>query len=76
MNDLGKIRQFIWVEIVQENEGIFMCQQWYVEEILDGFGMNESNVGCPIVSRTILSKQDKGNNVVPTQFNHIVWSLM
>lgn len=57
MTDLRKMRHFLEVEIMQDNEGIFMCQQRNVIEILDKFGMNQRNVMCsPIIVETKISK--------------------
>jgi hypothetical protein len=77
MTDLGKMKHFLGVEVTQNDEGIFMCQHRYAKEILERFGMTNSNAVCsPIVTGTKLSKHDKGNEVDPTQFKQIVGSLM
>lgn len=65
--DLGKFRRFLGVKIVQDSEEIFMCEQRYDKEILDRFGMNQSNIVCSIIlSENNLSKQDKEDNMDPT----------
>jgi hypothetical protein len=77
MTDLGKMRHFLGVEVIQNSQGIFMCQHRYAKEILERFGMENSNVVCsPMVTGTKLSKHDTGNKVDPTQFKQIIGSLM
>jgi hypothetical protein len=77
MTDLGKMRHFLGVEVIQNSQGIFMCQHRYAKEILERFGMENSNAVCsPMVTGTKLSKHDTGNKVDPTQFKQIIGSLM
>jgi hypothetical protein len=77
MTDLGKMRHFLGVEIIQNSQGIFMCQHRYAKEILERFGMENSNAVCShMVTGTKLSKHDTGNKVDPTQFKQIIGSLM
>jgi hypothetical protein len=54
-----------------------MCQHRYAKEILERFGMENSNAVCShMVTSTKLSKHDQGNEVDPTQFKKIIGSLM
>jgi hypothetical protein len=77
MTDLGKMRHFLGVEVIQDSQGIFMCQHRYAKEILERFGMKNSNAVCsPMVTGTKLSKHDQGNEVDPTQFKQNIGSLM
>jgi hypothetical protein len=77
MTDLGKMRYFLGIEVTQNEQGIFMCQEKYAKEILERFNMEKSNSVCsPIVAGTKLSKHDKGDEVDPTQFKQMVGSLM
>jgi transposase InsO family protein len=77
MTDLGKMRYFLGIEVTQNEQGIFMCQEKYAKEILERFNMEKSNSVCsPIVAGTKLSKYDKGDEVDPTQFKQMVGSLM
>lgn len=43
MSDLGKMRYFLGIEVVQFDEGIFISQKKYVMEVLRRFGMEHSN---------------------------------
>jgi hypothetical protein len=50
MTDLGKMRYFLGVEVTQNEQGIFIQQHKYAEEILKRFGMENFNtVKSPIV---------------------------
>jgi hypothetical protein len=50
MTDLGKMRYFLGVEVTQNEQGIFIQQHKYAEEILKRFGMENCNtVKSPIV---------------------------
>lgn len=77
MSDLGKMRYVLGIEVIQNAEGIFMCQRRYAREILSRFEMENSNsVLNPIVPGTKLSKDDDGTNVDATLFKQLVGSLM
>lgn len=77
MSDLGNMRYFLGIEVVQHLDGIFTCQRKYTNEILARFGMENSNaVKNPIVPGTKLSKDDVGTKVDSTLFKQIVGSLM
>lgn len=77
MTDLGKMRHFLGIEVVQNSRGIFICQQRYASEILERFGMSRSKaMTSPIVPGTKLSRSESGEPVDATQFKQIVGSLM
>nr|DAD19456.1 TPA_asm: hypothetical protein HUJ06_020919 [Nelumbo nucifera] len=44
MSDLGKMKYFLGVEVVQDSEGIFINQKKYANEVLERFGMENSNL--------------------------------
>lgn len=77
MTDLGRMKFFLGIEVVQQNGGIFICQRKYAEDILEKFGM----MGCNVVRNPIVPGQridrDKDGLVVdPTLFKQIIGSLM
>jgi hypothetical protein len=37
MYDLGKMKYFLSVKVVQSTKGIFICQKKYAKEVLKGF---------------------------------------
>lgn len=49
VTDLGKMRFFLGIEVLQEPDGIFLCQRKYTSEVLKRFGIIESKpVSSPI----------------------------
>lgn len=77
MTDLGKMRHFLGIEVIQNEAGIFICQRRYAREILARFNMLDSNsVRNPMVPGTILSKDDAGIPVNVTKFKQVVGSLI
>lgn len=50
MTDLGKMRYFLGIEVIQKADGIFICQRKYAAELIERFGMQNYNFVCnPIV---------------------------
>lgn len=77
MTDLGKMRFFLGIEVLQCSDGIYVYQKKYTQEILRHFGMEESNSACnPIVPRYKLCKDEGGVKVNETQYKQMVGSLM
>ena len=59
MSDLGMMKYFLGIEVIQNEVGIFICQRKYAREVLEKFGMENSNsVKNPIISGTRLSKDE------------------
>ena len=77
MTDLGKMRYFLGIEVLQQVDGIFICQKRYAQEVLKRFKMENCNpVHNPIVPGTKLSKDVTGEKVDSTFYKQIVGSLM
>ena len=58
MTDLGKMRYFLGVEVVQKADGIFVSQKKCVMEVLEKFRMDQCNlVYNPIVPGEKLQKR-------------------
>ncbi|GKD05064.1 retrovirus-related pol polyprotein from transposon TNT 1-94 [Tanacetum coccineum] len=77
MSDLGKMRYFLGIEVIQSPNGIFVCQRKYACEVLARFDMGNSNpVLNPIVPGTRLVKDEHGTKVDVTLFKKMVGSLM
>ncbi|RVW91534.1 Retrovirus-related Pol polyprotein from transposon TNT 1-94 [Vitis vinifera] len=61
MTDLGKMRYFLGLEVLQKSDGIFISQKKYALEVLNIFGMDKSNsVFNPIVPGCKLVKDEGG----------------
>ncbi|XP_019433125.1 PREDICTED: uncharacterized protein LOC109340021 [Lupinus angustifolius] len=77
MTDLGKMKYFIDIEVVQTTTGIFIGQKKYAQEILERFHMENCNpVRTPIEPGLKLSSDLDGERVDITYFKQIVGSLM
>jgi len=69
MTDLGKMRHFLGVKVIQNDAGIFICQRWYAHEVLARLSMMDNNfVRNPIVPETIMSKDDEGAPINASKF--------
>ena len=77
MTDLGKMRYFLGLEVLQRFDGVFISQKKYALEVLQQFGMDKSNfVHNPIVPGFKLVKDEGGVKVDKTYYKQIVGSLM
>lgn len=77
MTDLGFMKYFLGIEVNQNDNGIFISQSKYANDILRRFNMaNCKSAPTPIVMRLKLSKDDKGANINPTLYKRVVGSLM
>ncbi|RDX94097.1 hypothetical protein CR513_23570, partial [Mucuna pruriens] len=69
MIDLGKMRYFLGLEVLQQSDDIFLCQKKYALEMLQRFGMDRSNfVHNPIVPGVKLTKDESGVKVDKTYY--------
>ncbi|GAU22710.1 hypothetical protein TSUD_138340 [Trifolium subterraneum] len=77
MTDLGSMKYFLGVEVIQSNSGIFIHQHKYATEILKRFGMENCNKVCsPIVPGCKLVKDENGNATDARKFKQMVGCLM
>jgi len=77
MTDLGLMRYFFSIEVLQSYLGIFVYQARYVMDVLKRFKMmNCKPTLTPIAIGTKLSKEDVGSNVDLTLFKRLVGRLM
>lgn len=76
MSDLGRMKFFLGIEVIQTDEGIHISQHKYALEILKRFEMSSCNpVINPIVHGNKL-KSNEGTKVDETLFKQMVGSLM
>ncbi|KAH9794818.1 Integrase catalytic domain-containing protein [Citrus sinensis] len=77
MFDLGRMKHFLGVEVVQGLTGIFISQRKYANEVLERFGMKYCNpVKNLIVLGCRLVKDEGGTKVDSTIYKQMVGSLM
>jgi hypothetical protein len=77
MSDLGQMKYFLGVEVIQDHHGIFINQKKYAYEVLERFGMlNSNSVKNPIVPGSRLSKNEGGAAVDITIFKQMIGNLM
>lgn len=77
MSDMGKMKYFLGLEVIQFDGGIFVSQKKYVKEVLKRFGMEESNpVLNPIIPGFKIHKDDEGVKVDGSFYKQLVGSMM
>ncbi|MCY6525009.1 reverse transcriptase domain-containing protein, partial [Actinobacillus pleuropneumoniae] len=77
MTDMVLLRYFLGIEVDQNENGIFISQEKYVNEVLERFNMQECKVAItPIVMGLKLSKEDRSKDFDPSLSKSIVGSLM
>eukprot|EP00253_Pinus_taeda_P016299 PITA_16299 len=77
MTDMGLFRYFLGIEVEQSENGIFISQAKYANEVLKRFNMQESKVAItPTVMGLKLSKEDINKDFDPSLYKSIVGSLM
>ena len=76
MTDIGLMAYYLGIEVKQMEDGIFISQKGYAEDILKKFEMLNSNlVSTPVECGVKLSKHDDEEKVNPTFFKSLVGSL-
>ncbi|KAM7502462.1 hypothetical protein LguiB_001366 [Lonicera macranthoides] len=77
MTDLGRMKYFLGVEVIQKSEGIYLSQRKYARELLERFGLQNGNpVKNPIVPGCKLSKEGEGVTVDATAYKQLIGSLL
>eukprot|EP00253_Pinus_taeda_P005600 PITA_05600 len=77
MTDMGLLRYFLGIEVEQNGNEIFISQEKYDNEVLEGFNMQESKATItPTVMGLKLSKEDSSKDFDPSLYKSIVGSLM
>ena len=77
MTDLGKMKYFLGVEVLQILEGIYLSQEKYAFELLEKFGLQNANsVKNPIVPGFKLSEEGEGARIDVIVYKKLIGSLM
>jgi hypothetical protein len=76
LSDLGLLKYYLGLEVIQGKEGITVCQRAYAAKILQTAGLSDCNTSeTPMESRLKLSKTSSASLVDPTHYRSIVGSL-
>eukprot|EP00253_Pinus_taeda_P016492 PITA_16492 len=77
MTNMGLLRYLLGIEVDQNENGIFISQARYVNEVLERFNMQDNKVAItPTVMGLKLSKEDSSKDFDPNLYKSIVGSLM
>eukprot|EP00253_Pinus_taeda_P011993 PITA_11993 len=77
MTHIGLLRYFLGIEVEQNENGIFISQEKYANEVLERFNMQECKAAItPTVMGLKLSKEDNNKDFDPSLYKSIVDSLM
>jgi hypothetical protein len=74
---LGEINFFLGLQITQSDEGIFIYQTKYINEMLKKFQMQDCKpVGTPMVTGCKLSQNDDSKNVEQKMYRSMIDNLL
>ncbi|GJR92333.1 retrovirus-related pol polyprotein from transposon TNT 1-94 [Tanacetum coccineum] len=77
MSDLGLLNHFLGMEIYQDEGGVFICQEKYVEKILKIFDMSKCKPNdTPLVVNDKLMIEDGSSKVDATLYRSLVGKLL
>ncbi|KAM2177036.1 hypothetical protein ACFX1Q_036278 [Malus domestica] len=76
MTNIGLMAYYLGIEVKQNEEGIFISQESYTNEVPKKFKMDDCKpISTPVECEVKLTKHDKGESVDPTFFKSLVGSL-
>ncbi|KAK2993178.1 hypothetical protein RJ640_030802 [Escallonia rubra] len=77
MKKLGELHHFLGLELEQNEEGIFLCQQKYAKDLLIRFGLFGSNVIETPMEVNANLHMDEGEDIKdPTKYRQLIGSLI
>nr|XP_009772625.1 PREDICTED: uncharacterized protein LOC104222973 [Nicotiana sylvestris] len=77
MSMMGELPFFLGLQIQKSEEGTFICQTKYTNELIQKFGMsNAKAIGIPMSPSTSLDKDEPGNSVDETKYRGMIGSLL
>ncbi|GKA63660.1 uncharacterized mitochondrial protein-like protein [Tanacetum coccineum] len=77
MSSMGELTFFLGLQVQQKKDGIFICQDKYVDEILKKFGFTEvKTASTPIETQKPLLKDEDGEEVDVHMYRSMIGSLM
>ncbi|GJT60859.1 putative ribonuclease H-like domain-containing protein, partial [Tanacetum coccineum] len=77
MSSIGELTFFLGLQMQQNKDGIFICQDKYVNEILKKFGFTKvKTTSTPIETQKSLLKDEDGEEVDVHMYRSMIGSLM
>jgi hypothetical protein len=77
MSMMGELRFFLGLQIKQESNGIFICQEKYIKDLLKKYKMNEAKImATPMHPSSSLDKDEKGKDVSDKEYRGMIGSLL
>ncbi|XP_024973936.1 uncharacterized protein LOC112512289 [Cynara cardunculus var. scolymus] len=77
MTDMGLLKYFLGLEVMQTNNGIYLCQEKYVQNLLSRFGMsNYKEENTPMNCNEKLLLNDGADKVNEEAFRSLVGGLI
>ncbi|GJR82971.1 uncharacterized mitochondrial protein-like protein, partial [Tanacetum coccineum] len=77
MSSMGELTFFLGLQVQQKKDGIFICQDKYVDKILKKFRFTEVKTSStPIETRKPLLKDEDGEEVDVQMYRSMIGSLM
>ncbi|XP_050915763.1 uncharacterized mitochondrial protein AtMg00810-like [Lathyrus oleraceus] len=74
---MGELNYFIGLQIKQLNEGTFMCQTKYCNELLKRFGMeDEKSIDTPMPTNGNLERNENGKDVGVNKYRGMIGYLL
>ncbi|KAJ8627433.1 hypothetical protein MRB53_020740 [Persea americana] len=75
MKELGELKYFLGLEVDRTEQGIFLCQQKYAENLLERFGMLDcKEISTPTEVNARLRNEEGGELEEPSMYRQLVGS--
>jgi len=77
MSMMRELRFFLGLQIKQESNDIFICQEKYIKDILKKYKMNEAKImATPMHPTSNLDKDENGKNISEKEYRGMIGSLL
>ena len=77
MSMMGELRFFLGLQIKQETNGIFICQDKYIKDLLKKYKMNEAKImATPMHPSSYLDKDENGKTISEKEYRGMIGSLL
>ena len=77
MSMMGELKFFLGLQIKQHKDGIFICQEKYVKDLLKKYKMNEAKImTTPMHPSSSLNKDENGKDFPEKEYRGMIGSLL